>query len=416
MHNRISNQSALVTLLFFSMVTTGYGGGFGGGVATEKTATNKGQLPEAEVPAQGLVEELTGYDVNSFDFMKALKLRVGGAVAAGITYNPASPTDRSNFPVAFNDRSNEFQFNRFRLFLQRDITVTEDRWDIGGRFDFVTGTDARYATAAGLDDKFLPENRFTKIALPQFYTQIYAPYGRGVTAQIGHFFTSLGSISPFYSISYSAYSEPSSHTGIQFTSPVTDNLTLTAGAILGTQDTFDNFGENLDVWNFLGNATWIHDNTTLAAAIVTGDDTSYEDINGIGELQSNHTQFSFVLNQDFFEKWHYKFQHDLGYQAIAFNAKPAHWYGIEQDLMYDVTDKLTAGLRAEWFKDQNGLKIMMDGVPATYYSVTAGLFWKPLKWLTLRPELRYDVTNNPVFNDVTDSQQFTFATSFVVKL
>ncbi|NOS89517.1 MAG: porin [Methylococcaceae bacterium] len=398
-------------------IENSHAGGFAGGITTDnKINKNEPLLGTKEEAANGLLEAVSGYNINNSDFMTAAKLKAGGAIVAGITYNPAAPTDRSNYPLTFNDRSNEFQFNRFRLFLQREIDTTGSQWDVGGRFDFVTGADARYATSAGLDDKFSPEHRFTKIALPQFYLQVYAPFGRGITAQIGHFFTPIGSLSPFYSVSYTAYSEPSSHTGIQLSTPVSDHLTLSAGAILGSMNTLDNFGHNLEVWNFLGSASWIYQDTTVSAAIVTGDDTSDETINGIGKQRSNRTHASFVFNHNFFQKWHYKFQTDIGYQAIAVNAKPAHWYGIEQGLMYQVTNQLNAGIRAEWFKDQNGLKTMMDGIPATYYSISAGLFWKPLKWLTLRPELRYDVTNNPVFNDLTDRQQFTFATSFVIKL
>lgn len=417
MQKNITNFGAHGIMLVCLASANSYAGGFAGGISTDNKINKIVHAhPSLDQDAKGLVEAVTGYDINNFDFMQAAKLRAGGAIVAGITYNPASPTDRSNYPITFNDRSNEFQFNRFRLFLQRDLDTTGTQWDVGGRVDFVTGSDARYATAVGLDDKFSPENRFTKIALPQFYGQFYIPYGRGITAQIGHFFTSIGSLSPFYSVSYCAYSEPSSHTGIQFSTPVSDHLTLSAGAILGTVDTFDNFSKNLEVWNFVGSAAWLYDDTTLSAAIVTGDDTSYEDINGVGKQQANRTHASLVLNQNFSQKWHYKIQGDVGYQAVAFNAQAAHWYGIEQGLMYEVNDHLTAGLRAEWFKDQNGLKIMIDGLPATYYSVSAGVFWKPLKWLTLRPELRYDISNNPVFNDLTDRQQFTFATSFIIKL
>ena len=413
MQTQTKQHKVTLILLYCITFSQSYAGGFAGGDPSIKNEPAPGLSDKS---AKGAVEAFTGVDFNQSDFMKASKLRVGGAVVAGITYTPASPTDRSTFPVTFNDRSNEFQFNRFRLFLQRDVQETGSTWDIGGRFDFVTGADARYSTSKGLDDKFLLENRFSRIALPQFYLHVYAPYGRGVTTQIGHFFTPIGSTSPFYSVSYTANSEPSSHTGVLFSTPVTDNLTLAAGAILGTEDTFDNFDKNLDVWNFLGSVTWSYYTTKLAASLVTGDDTSYADINGSGKRQANRTHASFVLNQDFTRKWHYKFQHDVGYQSVAFNAQPAHWYGIEQAVLYDISPQLSAGFRADWFKDQNGLKVMIDGLPATYYSVTAGLFWKPLKWFTLRPELRYDVTNNPVFNDLTDRQQFTFATSFLIKL
>jgi hypothetical protein len=58
---------------------------------------------------------------------------------------------------------------------------------------------------------------------------------------------------------------------------------------------------------------------------------------------------------------------------------------------------------------------MNDGVSATYFGVTAGLSWKPVKWIMFRPEVRYDISSNPVYNDLTARQQFTFASSFTIK-
>jgi len=400
-------------LLIFIVICMSCAKSYAGGFASD-ASIREVPPPVSGTETQGLIQGLTGVNPNDLDLLKARSIRVGGAIGAGITYNPASPTDRSNFPMTFNDRSNEFQFNRFRLFAQKDVNLSGKTWDIGGRFDFIVGADARYASAIGLDDKFTSHNRFNKVALPQFYAQIFAPYGNGISAQIGHFFTLIGSASPFYSLSYSAYSEPSSHTGVLLSTPVNEHLTVSAGAVLGTVDTLDNFDKNLGTWNFLGNATWVKEATTAMVSVVSGDDNS--DLSGLGKQSSNRTHASLVLTQDFAQKWHYKFQHDYGYQALGFNEKSARWYGIEQDLMYDVSQQVTAGLRGEWFRDQNGLKVMFDGVPATYYGITAGLFWKPLKWITVRPELRYDISSNPVYNDLTDRQQFTVATSFVIKL
>lgn len=399
-------------LLMFTLLFLLHAKSEAGGFSTD--ATVKDLPPPADSQTQGLIHALTGVNPNDIDLLKASNIRVGGALGAGITYNPASPTDRSNGPVIFNDRSNEAQFNRFRLFVQKDVDLSGKTWDIGGRFDFIVGADARYASALGLDDKFTSKNRFNKVALPQFYAQIFAPYGNGISAQVGRFFTLIGSATPFYSFSYTAFSEPSTHTGVLLSTPVNDRLSVSAGAVLGTVDTLDNFDRHPGTWNFLGSATWAKETTSATVSVITGDDNS--DLSGLGTQASNRTHASVVLNQDFGQKWHYKFQHDYGYQAVGFNQTAAHWYGIEQDVIYDVTRHVSAGLRGEWFRDQNGLKIMSDGLPATYYGITAGLFWKPLKWITLRPELRYDISSNPVYNDLTDRQQFTVAASFVIRL
>jgi hypothetical protein len=83
-------------------------------------------------------------------------------------------------------------------------------------------------------------------------------------------------------------------------------------------------------------------------------------------------------------------------------------------LTYDLKDNLAAGIRTEWFSDPNGFRVGSPGrvsaatngqgisyagnTPVTsnsglgsdYYAITAGLNWKPVKWLNLRPNIRYD--------------------------
>ena len=69
----------------------------------------------------------------------------------GATLNTLSPRDRSNGPVAFNNRSNEYQLNQAYLRLKRDVNPEEDFWDLGGRVDLLYGTDSFYTTARGLE-------------------------------------------------------------------------------------------------------------------------------------------------------------------------------------------------------------------------------------------------------------------------
>ena len=53
--------------------------------------------------------------------------------------------------------------------------------------------------------------------------------------------------------------------------------------------------------------------------------------------------------------------------------------GINQYLIYALSDKIGIGGRAEWWK--------ADGV--SYYSITGGVNIKPMANLVIRPELRY---------------------------
>ena len=117
--------------------------------------------------------------------------------------------------------------------------------------------------------------------------------------------------------------------------------------------------------------------------------------------------------------------------------------------MYDLTDDLGIGLRAEWFRDNNGFRIAGPGrcgasynlrVPgdastgyqyacqgqgssypwagASYYAFTLGANYKPLKWVMVRPNVRYDFSSQDTFMTSTPGEmvdyQFTFSTDVVI--
>ena len=69
----------------------------------------------------------------------------------GATINTFSPRDRTNGPVTFNNRSNEYQLNQAYLRLRRDVNTDGDLWDVGGRVDLLYGTDSIYTEARGLE-------------------------------------------------------------------------------------------------------------------------------------------------------------------------------------------------------------------------------------------------------------------------
>ena len=77
-------------------------------------------------------------------------MQVGGWINGGATYNANNPSDGFNGAVTFADRANRFQLNQFNLFIQRAVPSEGTEWDLGGRFDFLFGTDAIYTQAFGI--------------------------------------------------------------------------------------------------------------------------------------------------------------------------------------------------------------------------------------------------------------------------
>ena len=342
--------------------------------------------------AEGVIESITGTNINDAKVLKDLGIEVGGWANAGITYASHSNSSGNNGAIPFGtDRVNEFQLNQAYLYIEKAVNTEGNDWDIGGRVDFLFGTDAPSTQAGGWDDKILGSqgnkdfNQYD-IAFPQAYVEIFAPIGNGLTAKLGHFYTIIGYevvTSPdnfFYSHAYTMnYGEPFTHTGALLTYQINDNWSVTGGAVTG----WDNFRNNGGDWSFLGGANWTSDDekTALAVSLISGE-------NGDDSIGQNTTMYSVVLSHDLTNNLHYVFQHDFG-TVESGNAigDDADWYGINQYLTYDINDQLGAGLRAEWFSDRGG---RINSFGADYYAVSAGVNYSPLSWLKLRPEVRYD--------------------------
>jgi len=185
-------------------------------------------------------------------------LELGGWINGGATYNANNPSDGFNGAVTFADRANRFQLNQLNLFLQRNVESEGKKWDIGGRFDFLFGTDAIYTQAFGISafDENTGEpsdrgnwdlnlccksTRTYGIAFPQAYLEAYVPVGNGLNIKTGHFYTPLGYETVpapenfFYTHAYILNSgEPFTHTGFLGSYTINPNWFVQAGATTGS--------------------------------------------------------------------------------------------------------------------------------------------------------------------------------------
>ena len=359
----------------------------------------------------GMIKSLTDWSINDTALFKDLGLTAGGWTSFGVAGNFDEPVNRQNGYVTFNDRANEFNVHQVYGYIERAVNIEGDSWDFGFRADVMYGTDARFSATANYDDNLISDgsSRFYKLVFPQAYAEIFAPIGNGITAKIGHFYTIIGNevvTAPdnfFFSHAITMqYAEPFTHTGILMSYPVNDNISVSGGVVSG----WDSFFQ--EPANFLGGVNYTTDNeqTSVAFALVTGD----VDKNN----KHNRTMYSIVVNHDIMDNLHYTFQHDLGIeQDIIANGKDAKWYGINQYLTYDITSDLGAGVRFEWFRDENGTRV--TGASDHFYAMTAGLNYSPVSWLTLRPEVRYDwVDNTTPFEDGNDDNQFLLSADAII--
>jgi len=421
--------------------------------------------------APGMVASLTDYDINETKFLKDNGITIGLWANAGITYNAASPDNNFNGPVTFGDRSGEFQLNQLNLFIQRAVATEGDAWDFGGRFDAMFGTDAIFTQAYGVPafdvNTGLPKdrshwdlnilgtenNRFYGLALPQAYLEAYVPVGNGLNIKAGHFYTPIGYETVpapdnfFYTHAYTMqYGEPFTHTGFLGNYAVDKNWSVVGGAVTGsaTGGWDGGWDQQLGNWGGIAGTTWTSDDKGTSANI-TG---TY---GGTSEQSSNAwAMYSMVLKHNITDKTHLVLQHDHGYAdnvlAPEGPGTDAEWYGINTHLYYDIKDDLTVGVRGEWFRDHNGIRVCSPGrvgaatnfhggeavsyaanflstcQPASYYAFTVGMNYKPTKWLNLRPNVRYDWVDGtvagtdqsyrPFGNNKMD--QFLFSTDFTI--
>ena len=348
--------------------------------------------------------------------------------------NSDSPRSHFNGPVTFPDRD-DGQLNQFWGALERTTDLSKNcGWFVGGRVDFMWGSDYFFMTSAGLDgtpignvprwgtarnsqgqDTFL-----YGFAMPQLYAE--TDYD-DLRIKWGHFFTIIGyEVIPdignfFYTHAYTfQYGEPFTHTGVLASRQWCDNWTWYAGIVSGWNE-FD----LTEGPQFLGGVSYTDkDYGSLAFSVITGDEST-ANIAAVTPFR-NRTMYSLVWSRTLTSRWSYVLQHDLGVQTDAQTAngtRQANWYGLNQYLFYKMNCCWTAGLRFEWFRDEEGFVVtgLRPGnpiagqlFPGNFYETSLGFNYKPNGNWNIRPEVRYDWFdgNGQPYDDNSSKRQFLF--------
>jgi hypothetical protein len=360
------------------------------------------------------------------------------ALVQGFTWNPDDPASNFNTPLTFNDRANEYQLNQIYLSMGRRASRTA-RWDIGGQVDLLYGTDYFFTQAAGLETRVDGTRRWNRsgprgtgaaiygLAMPQMFAELQTPFFGGTNVKVGHFYTVLGyEVVPsannfFYSRAYTMqYGEPFTHTGVLVSRTLGSGFDLQTGMTRG----WDNWEDNNDNEGYLGKLSWTAPDglSTLAFGLTT----SKEDDAGI----NNTTVYSLVLTRVLSCRCRYVLQHDFGTEDggefdVDDNPETAKWYGINQYFFFDLSRKVTAGLRVEWFRDQDNSRVfdfpserLVQG--GNYTGVTGGVNWRAGSNMMVRSEVRGDWSDvvpigaGGVFDDFSGKEQFTWATDIIL--
>jgi hypothetical protein len=330
------------------------------------------------------------------------------------TWNTSNPSDRFNGPVTWTDRSNETTMNQLYLFAEKAVDNGGCGFDWGWRIDGMYGTDARFTTAQHLEtrgyfsDPKWSTQRFYGPALPQFYLQ--AAYN-DLTVKVGHYYAPVGyEVVPttgnfFPSLPYTfQYGEPFTFTGVQATWQYSETVAI-GGGIQQGWDNLDAGGNP----NTGFNITYVEnfsDGASLAWTSVVGNEPTLSTAtNRPRYLQT--VVYSRPLSR-ISERLNYVAQSDFGYQQNGdVDGSRALWYGLNQYLFYKVSDCMSYGIRAEWFRDQEGTRVggflgttpdgstrglsnNRFGYAGSFYEITIGANWKYSANTTIRPYVRFD--------------------------
>ena len=345
------------------------------GVGLKKEAVAVAPAPGAPaVPAetaQSLGDRIKGLEeaLKSVPILSTMKdWQFGGHVAASYNYNFRDPKSQNNTLRLFDDKANQFDINQAELYVEKP---TSEASPIGFGLDVLLGRDAKKVHSLGLGISSSEDPTKTEpFDLTQAYVTYKVPIGKGLDLKGGKMVTlhgaevirRTGNFNISRSLAFS-YAIPFTHTGVMATYPFTDWLSTTVGIVNG----WDNTDDNNRGKSFHGAATvtppFLKDfaltvGGTWGAEQRFAGDTANGPKRGLLDVIATYkpiAPLTLTLNYD------YGRQPDLGVDPITgtFVAgnQTAVWHAVAAYATYDITDRISVGVRGEYFKDQDGFRL-----------------------------------------------------------
>ena len=315
----------------------------------------------------------------------------------------------------FDVEHDKVLLNQLTLHVERTVDASQGQFDVGGHVELLYGADARFLHANGLFDNYEdddtsrvtggPQNQFD---IPQAYLDFAIPVGSGLRLRVGKF-TFFKQHDPnasvFYSHSFTfGAALPFTLTGAYATYAVNDQLSFDAGFSRGWDQSIKDNNDAIDV---LGRVRYaVNDQLLLTLAAITGPEQ--DDDNGNYRSILNATA-TYRVNDELTL---------LGDVIYGHQAQPvggggdARWYGAAVYGVQSINEYVSAAVRLEWYRDDGGYT---TGLDQTLYEGTVGLTIRPfagdqyLQHLKIRPEVRFDYSNEDYFDGFSRNTQVTAA-------
>ena len=297
---------------------------------------------------------------------------------------PPSPA-QVNGTGGFNDYPDHLQLQQGWLFAEKAIDASCGL-DIGGRVDFLYGTDGQDLQATGNWDEAFDQDwdngNYYGSALPQLYMEV--GYG-DVSVKIGRMLLNFGyesAMAPnnfFYSHSYAFNNvQPYTGTGAIATYTGLDNVSISAGFIEGLNTGFDSNGDTLVA--------------SVGLDLTDRLDVQYNVVGGRllnflgGPTTTKGAIHSIVAAYDIRCDLQYAMEATIIDYDDSFNLfGPSA--GISNYFIKTLNDCNAIGLRYEWLGQE------FEGETADFHEVTIGWNHRRSANLIIRPEVRWDWIN-----------------------
>ncbi len=376
----------------------------------------------------------------------ASSIKLGFQGDAGITVNPAEPSNRRNFGRLFDDNSNRPVLNQLLATVSRDVDPKATSPDFGFKLQLMYGSDARIVHTLGIFDQLIHDRNQLDIVEANVTVRLPGIFANGLDIKAGIYPTPLGVelIDPrtnaFYSHSYIFnYGLPYKHIGALATAHVSDLIDLYLGVDSGTNVAIG-YGSG-DNNNRPGGIAGIGFNLlegklTVLALSHMGPENSKRNTPFANSAMRYYNDVAVVwkATDKLTLTTEGNYVREDGFRAEA--------YGVAQYASYALSDTVTLNGRAEIYRDNTNFFVstpvaerdyvaLERGVfsrfitapkATTYTEFTAGLTYKPswkpeqLSTLLVRPEVRYDQTlnNSRAFNDGKDRGAVTLAADIII--
>jgi len=325
-----------------------------------------------------------------------LGISVGGWTNLGYhsSRNAGTGINGNGAPANFNTYDGRVQLQQQWAYAER-VADGSEGLDIGGRIDYLYGTDAPDTQTFGIANDHWDNGFDNGGAYGHSIPQVYGEVALGNTSvKLGHFFTIVGNEvvaatgNFFYSRQFTFYNaEPFTHTGALATTNVGDDWTFYYGYVMGWDSGFEDNGDA-----FLGGVKkQISDDVSLLYTTCIGRfGDRPTDANGNTPTASGARErgsiHSFILTTQLTDNLTNLIQYDYLDTNDEDGVTVRRTHGLNAYFIYQVNDCVSLGSRSEYF---NWTTPQTDFESKNLFNQTVGVNYRLHANLLVRPEVRW---------------------------